>query len=45
MEPVSLPNHTFPGEGFVLKVVNQHLCTFFPQKLTTALLESAEEGE
>ena len=32
----------FSSAGLVLKAVNQYLCTFFRQRLTTALLESAE---
>ena len=39
---VSLPNHTLSRDGLVLDVLNQYFCTFFYQKLTTALLESAE---
>ena len=39
----SLPTCTFSWTGFVLVVVNQYLCTFFHQKLTTALLESVKE--
>ena len=39
---VSLPNHTIGWTGLVLEAVNQFLCTFFRQKLTTALLESGE---
>ena len=31
----SSPNHTFSGAGLVLQVINQYLCTFFHQKLTT----------
>ena len=40
---VSLPNHMFSWVVLVLQAINQYLCTFFPQKLTTALLESVEE--
>ena len=39
---VSLPNNTFSWTGLVLKAVDQYLCIFFRQKLTTSLLESAE---
>ena len=35
----------FSWAGLVLLVVNQYFCTFFSQKLTTALLESAERRE
>ena len=39
VEVVSLPNHTFTGQTKSSKPLPV-LCTFFPQKLTTALLES-----
>ena len=42
---VSLPNHTFSCAGLVLLAVNQYLCTFFRQKLATALLKSVERRE
>ena len=43
---VILPNHVFTGRlSKAIKAVNQYLCTFFNQKLTTAYLESAEERE
>ena len=41
---VSLPNHTFTGQISPLSG-SPVLCTFFRQKLTTALLESAEGKE
>ena len=45
LSTVILPNHTFSWTGLVLLDVNQYLCTFFCQKHTTALLESAEGRE
>ena len=43
VEPVSLSNHTLTG--LILLAVNQHLWTFYRQKMTTVPLESAEERE
>ena len=41
----SLPNHTFPGHALSSEQMTEYLCTLFYQKLTTALLESAEGRE
>ena len=43
-EPVSLPNHTFPGQA-LLKAVNQYLYIFFCKKLTTACFLDQRRGE
>ena len=42
---VSLPNYTISWAGLVLWADKQQLCTFFCQKLTTALLQSVEGRE
>ena len=44
---VSLPNHTFTGQALTSskQLTSIAMCTFFGQKLTTALLESAERRE
>ena len=44
LSSIILPGYTFSWAGLVL-AVKQYLCTFFHQKLTTALLESVEERE
>ena len=41
----NLPNNTFSWAGLVLWAVNQYLCTFICQILTTALLESVEGND
>ena len=42
---VSLPNHSFFRAGLVLYAVNRNPCSFFRQKLTPALFESAKGRE